>query len=292
LTFSGSSGGALVSVALGTGIPIRELFEYVLEQLPACKLHPYRMFPAVEVAMKKFLPKNVAESASGRVRILLTRIGMKPPFITGEVVDQYGDWWDVFHRARASCHVPVLNPLPYRHEKRLYFDGLIWSSLLVPWGGDLSDLVVKISATSAPLTDIRAPLSPLWWILLPPNLDALRGLFWLGYRDAAQWFSEPAPLDMCGFRCDRVPRSRRNQRPEEVDALDSSRSAKQVAARKLVLVKPKPVEEALPENDPVTGQAVGELIQAYRLAVDRSFKAALLVLLLVAGAVAAVIFWT
>merc|ERR1719414_2514839 len=128
---------------------------------------------------------------SGRVRVLLTRVGLRPPFITGEVVERFDQWSDVFHALAASCHVPFLNLCPYRHNRRLYFDGLVWSSLLVPWSGDNLDLVIKVSAVSAPLTDIRAPLSPPWWTILPPSVDVLRGFFWAGYRDAARFFAVP-----------------------------------------------------------------------------------------------------
>merc|ERR1711972_1286010 len=122
-----------------------------MSKYAVCRRNPLRMFSAVEDAMKKFLPQNCAESMSGRVRVLLTRVSKRPPFITGEVVDQFADWSDVFHRLRASCHVPGMHICPYRHHNRSYFDGLIWSSLLVPWSGDDSDFVVKVSAISAPL---------------------------------------------------------------------------------------------------------------------------------------------
>merc|ERR1712032_1694979 len=46
LAFSGSSGGALVAGALAAGINIRNLFEFVLGQHPACRRNPHLMFPA------------------------------------------------------------------------------------------------------------------------------------------------------------------------------------------------------------------------------------------------------
>mmetsp|Transcript_70512 Transcript_70512/g.147630 ORF Transcript_70512/g.147630 Transcript_70512/m.147630 type:complete len:1121 (+) Transcript_70512:238-3600(+) len=200
LAFAGSSGGALVAGALATGIDTRQLFEFVLQQHEDCRLAPWRLFPAVEKAMHKYLPENAAKSMSGRVRVLLTKISWKPPFITGEAVDQYSSWPDAFGGLRATCHVPGLNPMPYKYLGRYYFDGLVWSSLLVPWSGDIGDLVVKVSAVGAPLTDIRAPISPLWWAIFPPSIDILRGMFWVGYRDAAQWFAGPADGNFCRMR--------------------------------------------------------------------------------------------
>lgn len=304
LAFAGSSGGALVAGALASGISIRELFECVMDQYEPCRLNPLLMFPAVEKAMRKFLPQNAAESMSGRVRVLLTRVSRRPPFITGDVVDQFSDWADVFHGLRATCHVPFLNPLPYSYHGRLYYDGLVWSSLLVPWSGGEQDLVVKVSATSTPLTDIRAPLSPPWWTVLPPSVDVLRGMFWTGYRDAAAWFSDPPqePKNMC--RCRSVPRraaasegavfspagidgqgSSGNgdgdgdgegspQGPPllQEDPLSKSRLAKHQMAQRLLRKTPTMV---LPERDPTTGQSVQELMSRYRREVDRNFGAVL-----------------
>jgi len=289
LAFSGSSGGALVAAALACGISVRDLLEFVLAQHPRCQWNPLRMFPAVEEAMERFLPANAARCMSGRVRVLLTRVSARPPFITGEVVEQFAERPDVFHGLRASCHVPLLHLRPYRYHRRHYFDGLVWSSLLVPWSGDDADLVVKVSAISAPLTDMRAPLSPIWWVILPPSVDALRGLFWVGYRDAARWFTDPPqdPLDRCKCRALRSPR--RSAHAEEPDPLSRSRFAKHLAAQKLLLQQPRPAGEALPLLDPATGQAVQDLIAQYYRAVDQSFRRALWACAILAAVAAAVL---
>jgi len=223
IAFAGSSGGGLVAAALASGVNIRDLMEFVLSQHPRCRRAPWRLFKAVEDAMDKFLPENSAKCMSGRVRLLLTRVSLKPPFFTGDVVDQYGDWSDVFHGLRATCHVPGLNPFPYRYHGRYYFDGLVWSSLLVPWSGEDADLVVKVSAVGAPLMDIRAPMSPIWWAMLPPDLDEMRGMFWVGYQDAARWFAGPtSDLGLC--RC-RVPRERPRPAPTASAGAASSKAS-------------------------------------------------------------------
>lgn len=297
LAFAGSSGGALVAAALATGIDIRDLFEFVMEQHGPCRRNPYRMFQAVEDAMNKFLPKNCAKSMSGRVRVLLTRISTKWPFVTADVVDQYADWQESFHALRATCHVPGMNIMPYQFSGRSYFDGLVWSSLLVPWSGDENDLVVKVSATSTPLTDIRAPVCPTWWIVVPPSIDTLRGMFWTGYRDAAIWFSEqPNQGGLCSCRATNG-RGRRSgggapangsaaggaspgegspwEERSSVDHLSRSRLAKyQMAQRFLLKPPPAPGQALTPELDPVTGENVQELMRAYRQSIERNFKTA------------------
>lgn len=300
LAFSGASGGSLVAAALATGIDLRELFEYVLSHYPTCRRNPRRLMSAAEGAMSRYLPKNAAQSMSGRVRVLLTRISTKPPFLTGEVVNQFTDYNDVFHRLRASCHVPALNPCPYRHKKRLYYDGLLWSSLLVPWAGQDVDLVVKVSALASLLSDIRARLHPLWWALFPPSVDVLRGLFWVGYRDAANWFLEPSsgPLDMCKCRSEGRKRFRfdrpNGDKPddvlvtEETDTLSSSRFAKHNFAQKFLIKKPNP-EAVLPETDPVSGQAVAYLIGCYDRAVNWNIQIIVLVCITILIAVTSVV---
>jgi len=272
LRFSGSSGGALVAVGLASGVKLRDLFECVMSWHSVCRRNPFKMFTAVEESIRQFLPKNAPLSVSGRVRILLTRVSAKPPFITGEVVDQFSSWADVFHRARATCHVPGMHLWPYRVQDRFYFDGLVWSSLMVPWS-DYGEHVVKVSAISAPLTDIRAPLSPHWWIIMPPSVPALRGLFWLGYRDAHRWFTAPAEEGKSRLGCGQARGRRGAGVADGTDPLLSSRLTKRCFAQKLVLRTPVPLEEALPEFDPVTGERVADLIACYRRAVSRAFWA-------------------
>lgn len=261
LAFSGSSGGSLVAGALGSGINIRDLFEHVLSCHASCKWNPFNLFFALEGALDKFLPENAAESLAGRVRVLLTRVSMKPPFVTGEIVDQYRDRREAWQTLRASCHVPGLNPKPYKVNDRLYYDGLLWSSFFVPWVSDDS-LTVRVSAISRPLTDIRAPVQPMWWTLMPPPVDALRGLFWVGYRDAARFFSvPPTPLDVC--KCRRLPQSEAEY--EGDSSLDNNRLRKFRAAQKMISRR----SSGMPSIDPATGQEVEELIKCYSQAVEQ-----------------------
>eukprot|EP00428_Durinskia_dybowskii_P044281 CAMPEP_0170350142 /NCGR_PEP_ID=MMETSP0116_2-20130129/76365_1 /TAXON_ID=400756 /ORGANISM="Durinskia baltica, Strain CSIRO CS-38" /LENGTH=472 /DNA_ID=CAMNT_0010604033 /DNA_START=87 /DNA_END=1502 /DNA_ORIENTATION=- len=208
--FSGSSGGSLVSCVLGAGTRVRAVFEYILEQYPECHINPLRMFPAVERALRKFQYEGAHKRLTGRVRVLLTRVTTTPPFVMGEVADSFPDNETAVDILCASCHVPfVAGLLPKKIGDRYYYDGLLWPSrLLVPWRAAEGDHVVRISASGAPLADIRAPVRiPAWWMIMPPPPDILRGFFWIGYRDAARWFAaapaSAAKFDPC--RCRRPP---------------------------------------------------------------------------------------
>lgn len=268
LAFSGSSGGSLVAGALGSAINISDLFEYVLSQREFCKRNPFRIFKALEGALDKFLPENAANCLSGRVRVLLTRVSTKAPFITGEIVDQYSDRAEVWNTMRASCHIPGVYIRPYQLNGRSYFDGLLWSRFFVPWASDDSH-TVRVSALSRPLTDISAPLQPLWWSMFPPSEDALRGLFWHGYRDAARYFSsQPTdPLEFC--KC----RAQIGTQDGEAKAVSHNRMLKHQAAQKLIINRRGPASARLPSSDPVTGRDVADLMRCYTVSVERNLRA-------------------
>jgi len=270
LAFSGSSGGSLVAGALGSCINISDLFEYVLTQQPMCRCNPLNIFIALEGALQKFLPENAGHSLSGRVRCLLTRVSTRAPFLTGEIVDQYRDREEAFHTLRASCHIPGVFLKPYQLNGRYYFDGLLWSSFFVPWASDDSH-TIRVSALSRPLTDITAPLQPLWWSLFPPPVDVLRGLYWTGYRDAARYFSAPpaSPFDLC--MCRRT--SGRNSKLDELDekthaSVLNNRQLKYQAAQNLITKSCK----GLPTNCPVTGRQVDDLVGCYNQSVHNNLR--------------------
>lgn len=287
LAFSGSSGGSLVGATLASCASVLDLFNYVLTKRDACRFKPWEMFPSVEDALTKLLPANAHRSLSGRMRVLLTRVTRKAPFVLGEAVDQFGSWNEAWRTLRASCHIPGIFLQPYQVCERFYFDGLMWSSLFVPWVGDHSDHVVRISALSRPLTDIHAPVQPLWWALFPPPVDVLRGLFWIGYQDAAQWFAEPQAdlFDVCKGRDQTALKA------NTADISTRAQLAKFAAARKLLV---RPASTKLPSQDPTTGQDVAELIEIYRQAVRRNLwglAAALFTLVSLSAIAVTLLFW-
>jgi len=190
--------------------------------------------------------------------------------------------------------VPGLKVFPYSFRNRLYFDGLMWSSLLVPWCGDDESHVVKVPATSMPLSDIRAPLHPLWWALFPPSIETLRGMYWVGYRDAALWMSTvpPQPIDLCS--CHRFPPSPSAKGGERAsssgfgyddsDPLSESHRAKHLTAQKFLFRR---VDSScpLPTVDPMTGQVVADLIFCYKMSMFWSYVLALMMVAVTAAAI-------
>lgn len=276
IAFSGSSGGALVAACLATGIDPRSLFDYVMEVvLPRCQYRPDRIAAACRQAIDDNVPTNSTASMEKRCRVLLTRVSLRPPFITGEVAQHWQDHDEVKATLRASCNVPGLNGiniLPLRIWRggswRYYYDGLMWSSLFVPWQCEGDSHVVKISAVGLPLQDIRASWHPLFWAAFPPSNDACRGMFWTGYQDAERWFREgPGSFDCCACRAGGARRS-----PDEAlrDALRDERLQKYVAARKLLRTPPE--EQTVPQWDPLTGQEIRHYLECYHKALERAWS--------------------
>lgn len=245
VAFSGSSGGSLIGCVLACGQKVRDVFDFILEEQPRCRRNPTEMFPAVERALRHFQFEGAYLRANGRMRVLLTRISRTPPFVQGEVIDQFTDNETAIQVLCASCHVPLFAGLwPRQICGRFYYDGLVWPDrLLVPWRGAPGDQVIRISACAHPLADVKIERVLYWWAILPPDPRLLRGIFWCGYRDAAYWFSQTPPSQES---CCRKGKG------------NMSAFTRWQSARKLLK---KPASMSLPELDPVTGENVQELIQ-------------------------------
>lgn len=276
VTFSGSSGGAIVACVLAGGECPKGVFEDMIDAWKPCRENPRKMFPIVETVTRKYAA-NGAKRISGRLRVLLTRVCCRPPFLTGEVLNHWSDDEMAVKTIAASCHFPLLaGILPKRIGDRYYYDGLVWPSrLLVQWRGAKDDHVVRVSAVSLLPADIScSPIVPLWWGGLPPQPDILRGIFWRGYRDAAMWFSaEPAASsDQCGCR-----RAAASNATEEKVA--TWRAAHALRLR----------SEPMPEVDPLTGQNVQELIKLAEEFARRELKLLRYAFLTLLALVAAVV---
>eukprot|EP00434_Breviolum_minutum_P009508 symbB.v1.2.008371.t1/scaffold521.1/size192847/3 len=157
VAFSGSSGGSLIACVLACGQKVRDVFDFIVEQQPLCRRNPTEMFPAVERALRHFQFEGAYRRANGRMRVLLTRITRTPPFVQGEVIDQFVDNETTIQALCASCHVPLFaGLLPRQISGRYYYDGLVWPDrLLVPWRGAPGDHVIRISACAHPLADLE-----------------------------------------------------------------------------------------------------------------------------------------
>ena len=188
LSFSGSSGGALVACALCTGISIEELARFIIDRQPECRFNPWRMLPCVESATERFLPDDAASMAQGRLRVLLTRVqfGWMRPLLWPEVVSRFASRDELAQVLRASCHIPVLGGLlPFRipsdeaepggkggkGKGALYYDGLFWPSVLWAWRAfHASDTLLKVSGLGWPTAHVGPPVPmPLHWVVLPPS---------------------------------------------------------------------------------------------------------------------------
>merc|ERR1711937_351336 len=110
------------------------------------------------------------QSLTGRGRVLLTNLSWKYPFFSAEVITTFRNNKDVWHALRASCHVPIIGGIgPHIYDGRAYFDGMFWPQMMVQWRGSTDDHLVRVSAFSAPLAQIKPPVLPSWWSVLPPD---------------------------------------------------------------------------------------------------------------------------
>eukprot|EP00927_Polykrikos_kofoidii_P061747 TRINITY_DN56582_c0_g1_i1.p1 TRINITY_DN56582_c0_g1~~TRINITY_DN56582_c0_g1_i1.p1 ORF type:complete len:732 (+),score=106.26 TRINITY_DN56582_c0_g1_i1:161-2197(+) len=276
LGFSGSSGGALTALLLASATPVREVFEHVLAQRDECSKNPRMMPVRVREALRKYQYPEAPKALTQRLRILVTRVLLRPPFFMGEVVDEFPDNETATQWLLASCHVPIaLGIMPFRVDGKGYYDGGMWSSLLVPWRGGQGDSVVKVSGIGSPTSDIGPPLLPPWWAILPPSERVLRGLFWRGYGDAARWFrTEPATM--------LEPRSCKLRRLSSTATADVNRQEADIgsglkrwqAATRLVRKKILDEGTDLPIVDPVSGVDVCTLVREFETAANVRLKIA------------------
>ncbi|CAE7717507.1 unnamed protein product [Symbiodinium necroappetens] len=286
LGFSGSSAGALTALLLASGTSVPDVFEHVLAQYKICRRQPWKMPVCAEEALRQYQFPGAYKVIAGRLRILITRALFRPPFIMGEVVDEFPDNETAIQLLMASCHIPGIGGvLPKNVGGKYYYDGMMWSSLFVPWRGAKEDHIVKVSGIGGVMSDIRPPLIPPWWCILPPPVRVLRGLYWQGYMDALMWFRAPprAQLEgICGSR---------RERTEDSASLRRSQSGlgerKWQAAKALLKQAPPKLAQALAVSDP-SGETVRTLLKDFYDARSWTLHAAALafcLLLLPLGAV-------
>lgn len=207
LAFSGSSGGAIVGCALAAGIDIPQLIDCIInETWPIARCRPWAIPAEVEGALETYCPEDVHTRATNRLRILLTRLLPKPPFVMGEVVCKFPTRRYLFDVLHASSHMPFIFGFGRLVGGGRYCDGLLWANAFVPWRSfGPSQHVCRVSAFSAFHSDIgpRAfAIPPFWWPAFPPSQAALEGLMWAGYRDVATIFGsvDGRPSGCCARR--------------------------------------------------------------------------------------------
>jgi len=255
--FSGSSGGAMVAVVLATGVDPLDVLNYMIkEAAPKCYKNPLQMFRCAEFALRHFQFDGAHKLMHARLRVLLTRVKWRPPFFMGEVVNDFSDTEMAVQVLCASCHIPFLAGFwPRRINNKYYYDGLSWAGRLhVQWREPRGNPVVRVSAGGTPFSDITASKTiPFWWSVFPPPPDILRGIFWLGYKDAASWFSQnsnPLGSPSCPVRG------------------NSGEDKNWVAARALLQDR----NTELPARHPRSPDDICELIQLTEAYIDRKMR--------------------
>jgi len=265
LGFSGSSAGALTALLLASGTSVPDVFEHVLAQYKVCSRKPSMMPVCAEEALRKYQFPGAFKVIAGRLRILITRVLFRPPFFMGEVVDEFPDNETAIQFLLASCHIPVVfGVLPKVVEGKYYYDGMMWSSLFVPWRGAKEDHIVKISGIGGVLSDIRPPFIPPWWCILPPSVRVLRGLYWQGYLDALLWFrNQPRPqLDGCFCSSRRAPDNVPKKSGRSGSKSATGELQKWQAATALLKQAPPKLAKALAVSDP-SGETVRTLLKDF-----------------------------
>eukprot|EP00667_Euglena_gracilis_P005435 EG_transcript_5474 len=212
IAFSGASGGALVAWSLCDNTNLDVLIDHVISCRKIIGLCPWRMMPAVDRALLRFLPPGSHRRCSNRLRVLVTKVLPGPPFVMGEVATEFVSDKHLSQVLRASCHVPlVCSVRPYRITEGpggLYYDGLFWSSGLgfVPWRStDPGDKVIRVSGLGVWGAEITPRFYiPPWWALFPPPEEILWGMVEQGYYDAARVLQPKAATDPAYMVPDRV----------------------------------------------------------------------------------------
>lgn len=229
VAYSGASGGACIAAGLASKIDMVALKNKIREGRERVFPCLWMILTLAEEALQQFVIPGSAELASNDCRIICTKVSIVPPFIMGEVVDDFHDRDHMINVLRASCHMPVLGGiLPYVVNGSYYLDGLWWpSEQLVPWRSfRADDFVIRVSVWGFPKSCISSSVMlPPWWGLIPPSHEALEGLCAQGFRDAENFFQ------VLGHSPDNIEEIRsRVLMGKEQDFVDAARSAWRNAA--------------------------------------------------------------
>jgi len=192
VAFSGASGGACVAAALCSNVDMVQLKNHIRDGRNRVIPRLWEALKLAEETMQKFLPENCADLASNNFRVICTKVSLCPPFVMGEVVDNFHDKHHMTSMIRASSHVPILAGLmPYFYNDNYYLDGFWWASEhFIPWRSFRpDDFVIRVSVLGTPNSLISPNLwLPPWWGLIPPAAEVLDGLCVCGFEDAENFF--------------------------------------------------------------------------------------------------------
>merc|ERR1712224_909189 len=92
----------------------------------------------------------------------------------------------------ASCRLPLISGLlPLQFRGKWYYDGMFWKGDYVPRKKfTRQDFVVAVSGFGLPGAQIMPPgeIIPMWWGIIAPSREVLRGMVAAGFDDTAEYF--------------------------------------------------------------------------------------------------------
>jgi len=199
----GASAGAMTAVALISGIPLEDMAKHVIKLANSNNF--LNMHHSLKEGWLKLLPDDIAEKASGRLFISMTKVPIGPNVL----VSQFRSKSDLIDALLASSFVPMFSGLyPPRFRGELMMDGGYSDNLPVlsgqtitvsPFAGDAS-ICPKDESQIGSMLNLRLPqgsgasanlskenCSKLAKALAPPNTEGLLRLCNQGYNDAMRY---------------------------------------------------------------------------------------------------------
>ncbi|KAF8019467.1 hypothetical protein BT93_G0219 [Corymbia citriodora subsp. variegata] len=198
---AGSSSGAIVSVAIASGVSMEEALMATKVLADDCRRRGTAFWLGAILCdvLAKFLPEDAHTRCNGRVRIAVTEILPKP---SGLLVDQFDSKEDLINAVLASSFIPgyMAPQLATLFRDRLCIDGAL-TMFMPPTSAAQTVRVCAFSATQLRLQGIgispdcnpenRGNFKEVFnWAVQPAEDDILDRLFKLGYLDAAVWAEE------------------------------------------------------------------------------------------------------
>ncbi|EKX39948.1 hypothetical protein GUITHDRAFT_143111 [Guillardia theta CCMP2712] len=204
-TFSGASGGAIISAALATGISPDTIISTTLEISAICRQKGTvtKVGKLLEEHLRKMFKPGDENLCSGRVALAVSRV--KPrPFLSPVMVRSFHDRDHLISTIMASCFIPgYLSPhATFRMDKDRYIDGALvnilppirssvnvlcfkkrWVSFMVPNTCDMTSL---ISPDIIPNFPYKLP-QMVKFALFPATDEEVFRMFQLGQQAAELW---------------------------------------------------------------------------------------------------------
>jgi len=208
----GSSAGAMAAVALICELPLEEMARNVIklannasEKVLGPFSPSFNLHGTLKEGWEKLLPDDIAEKASGRLHISMTRICDRSNLLISEFYSKS----DLLEALLASSFVPMMSGwFPPRFRGDLVFDGGYSDNLPVlggqtitvsPFAGDASICPIDESQVGSVL-NLRLPqgsgasaniskdnLLKMGKAVVPPNTEGLQRLCNQGYQDAMRY---------------------------------------------------------------------------------------------------------